>query len=266
MMKNERIGFVLFLLMMWGVLMSSSCNNNDEPKPDNGKVKFIFEHKIDSRAIVYDTMQYINAAGNPYLVSEIQYFVSDFRLWKNGQSVLLDQWEDIHYVDTDIPASWIYSPADDIPTGEYDSITFVFGITGEKNQSFMFVNPPESFMFWPEYLGGGYHYMKLNGKWKTGDNTVKPFNFHLGIGQLYNEQGEITGFVQNWFSVKLPGSAFTINNNQTKQATITMNVEQWFKDPNVWDFNYWGGDIMEKQPAMHAAVENGHNVFTVFIK
>jgi hypothetical protein len=46
-------------------------------------------------------------------------------------------------------------------------------------------------------------------------------------------------------------------------ATITMNIEQWFKEPNLWDFNYWGGDIMENQDAMYAAKENGYNVFTV---
>lgn len=265
-MANGKIVSVLSILAVWAMLMASSCNNNDEPQPDFGKVEFVFDHQIAGRPVIYDSMIYVNAAGNPYLVDNIQYFVSDFRLWKEGKAVLLDQGESIHYVDTDIPDSWKWAPADDVPSGNYDSITFVFGITGEKNQSFMFVNPPESFMFWPEHLGGGYHYMKLNGKWKTDNNTVKPFNFHLGIGQIYNDQGEITGFVQNWFSVKLTGSTFTLNGNQTRQIIVTMNVDQWFKDPNTWDFNVWGGKIMENQAAMHTAVENGHNVFTFFIK
>ena len=258
----ERIG----LLKQFEGAISDGTNiskSKPDPEPVSGKIQFSFSHKVDGKPVVYDTMIYQNEAGNSYLVDNIQYFVSDFRLWKNGTALLLDQWEDIHYVDTDIPDTWQYNPADNIPAGAFDSITFVFGITEQKNISFMFVNPPESFMFWPEYLGGGYHYMKLNGKWKDMQNVVRPFNFHLGIGQTYNDAGVITGFVQNWFSVRLPGSAITISENQTTRVAITMNIEQWFKDPNLWDFNYWGGDIMENQDAMHSAIENGKNVFSL---
>jgi hypothetical protein len=41
-----------------------------------------------------------------------------------------------------------------------------------------------------------------------------------------------------------------------------MNIEQWFENPNVYDHNQWGGDIMEQQDAMALAVENGWNVFS----
>ena len=37
----------------------------------------------------------------------------------------------------------------------------------------MFVNPPEVNMMWPDVLGGGYHYLMLNGKWKTPENNEK---------------------------------------------------------------------------------------------
>lgn len=257
--------FPLFILAAVVIfLQASSCNGKlPEPVPPAGKIMFSFKHVVDDVPIVFDTMIYQNAAKNPYLVNEIQYFISDITVWKNGQSLLLDNWEDIHYVDTDIPNTWHFNPEDDIPEGEYDSITFTFGINKEKNQSFMFVNPPESFMFWPEYLGGGYHYMKLNGKWLDTSNVVRPFNFHMGIGQIYDEQSNITGFIQNYFTVHLSGSSFKMETGKTVRAVITMHVEEWFEDPNIFDFNYWGGDIMEKQPAMQEAKENGHNVFSI---
>ena len=119
---------------------------------------------------------------------------------------------DIHYVDTDLPETWEYALLDKIPAGNYDSISFTFGISEEKNQSLMFVNPPESYMFWPELLGGGYHYMKLNGKWENLESNILPFNFHLGIGQIRDpETQEIIGFEQNYFRVSLPNSAFSIS-------------------------------------------------------
>ena len=263
-MKNSiSIISILFFILVSFLI---SCNKTEEPETKQGKINFTFDHKIDGEPIIYDTLIYVNAAGNPYLVNEIQYFISDVRLWQNGNGLLLDKYEDIHYVDTDLPDTWNYKLADDIPEGSYDSITFIFGITEEKNKSFMFVNPPESNMFWPEYLGGGYHYLKLNGKWLDPDSVLRPFNFHMGIGQIYNEQGEITGFVQNYFTVSFPQLTFEIKNGETTKVDITMNVENWFKEPNIFDFNYWGGSIMENQAAMQAAKENGHNVFTAKVE
>ncbi len=32
---------------------------------------------------------------------------------------------------------------------------------------------------------------------------------------------------------------------------------------HIYDHNYWGGAIMQNQPAMHMAKENGFDVFTV---
>ncbi len=247
------------------VLLQAACCNGKppEPVPPAGEIAFSFQHVVDDKPVMFDSMTYENAAGNPYMVNEIQYFLSDFTLWRGGKGLVLDKWEDIHYIDTDLPNTMLYNPADEIEEGTYDSITFVFGITEEKNRSFMFVNPPESYMFWPEHLGGGYHYMKLNGKWRDTNDVVQPFNFHLGIGQTYDDQGNITGFVQNYFTVHLRASSFKIVNGLTTKAVITMHVDEWFKDPNTFDFNYWGGHIMENQQAMRAAIENGHNVFSI---
>ncbi len=59
---------------------------------------------------------------------------------------------------------------------------------------------------------------------------------------------------------------FEIVNGDTTQIDVTMNVENWFRSPNTYDHNYWGGDIMQKQDAMHQIVENGHDVFTYNVK
>jgi len=260
---------IIILIMI--IFVAVSCNKKDDPSENQtGHLSFYFSHGIPDTNFVggftvfYDTMIYRNAAGNPYLINEIQYFISDVTLHKNdGSKFLIDDWQDIHYVDSDLPDTWRWQMKDDIPVGTYDSITFTFGISEEKNQSLMFVNPPESNMFWPEYLGGGYHYLKLNGKWKDPDEVIRPFNFHMGIGQIYDQESNaIIGFVQNYFKVHLENTRFTVSPNQTIAFNIVMRVDKWFEEPNVFDFNYWGGDIMQKQDAMQVAKENGSNVFT----
>jgi len=260
--KSEIIALILVSL----VTFFTSCNDDPViPDPQYGKIQFEFAHRMGDQPVVFDQLIYENEAGNSYLVNEIQYFISDVRLHKtDGGSVLLDAWEDIHYVDTDLPDTWQWNFPDEIPVGSYDKISFTFGINEEKNQSLMFVNPPESLMFWPELLGGGYHYMKLNGKWIDTLNQESPFNFHLGIGQVYYSYPDsITSYIQNYFEVDLPNSSFNVGAGQDMDFKLVMNVENWFKSPNVYDHNRWGGDIMQKQDAMKLACENGWDVFTL---
>jgi hypothetical protein len=219
--------------------------------------------------VEFDTLEYVNEAGNQLMFSEIQYFISDVTLhYVDGSTYLINKWKDIHYVDSDIGSTQTWDVYDSIPAGNIDSISFTFGINEEKNQSFMYVNPPESLMFLPDILGGGYHYMKLNGKWENEQQQLSPFNFHLGIGQIYDSLGHVTGFVQNYFrtGARLPvysSYAISIKPGETSGIAIVMNLESWFEGPHTWDFNEWGGEIMQNQEAMATGCENGKDAFVL---
>jgi len=266
---QTKYALVLSMLFSALLLLMASCNE-DDPDVENtsGHISFTFNHLMDGLPLEKDVMKYVNAAGNHYEINQVMYFISDVTLHKSdGTQKLISDWKDIHYVDIDIPETLRWDVYDDIPAGAYDSVSFIFGITKEKNKSFMFVNPPEVNMMWPDILGGGYHYMMINGSWKDNANVVKSFAFHLGIGQLYKSNvvvvDSIYAFVQNYFNVKLPNSSFTVEANKTRQIEIVMNIDSWFKTPHIYDHNYWGGAIMQKQPAMQMIKENGKDVFTV---
>jgi hypothetical protein len=242
-----------------------SCKKDDPSPPSpNGKIIIEFEHFVDGEPLKIDTMIYTNEAGNPYLVNEIQYFVSDVTLgYENSGDVVINAWKDLHYVDTDILSTHVWQVFDELEPGEVKDISFTFGINEEKNQSLMYSDPPESLMFWPEYLGGGYHYLKLNGKWQAEDKVIKPFNFHLGIGQNYDNDGNITGFIHNHFKVTGLEGPFEIKEGETTTIRIRMNIENWFRNPHTYNHDEWGGDIMQKQEAMKLGCENGADVFTI---
>jgi hypothetical protein len=263
MMKLSLFHIILFFLLIFVLNACKKDKDQTEDQPE-GKVIFTFSHKVNGEPLKIDTLMYVNEFGNQYMVNEIQYHISDVTLHADdGSTFLIDDWKDIHYIDTDLSYTQIWEVFDLIPAGKYNYISFTFGLNENKNQSLMFVNPPQSLMFWPEYLGGGYHYMKLNGKWLTPDQQISPFDFHLGIGQIYDSTGQITGFIQNYFEIVLPNSAFTLSENQVVTINIIMNIENWFRSPNTYDHNVWGPDIMQKQAAMHLACENGHDVFSV---
>jgi len=256
-------------LLVVVVLILFSCNDQsgDQERVNASKVEFIFEHYVGDSKLIFDEMNYTNAAGNDYEVTEIQYFVSDITLNKvDGDKIVLDGEKFAHYIDTNIPETFSWKVSDGIPAGEYKSISMTFGIKGEKNKPFMFTDPPESDMLWPINLGGdegGYHYMKLNGFWMNQEGQREPFNFHLGVGQERDTENNIVGFIQNWFEEELPSSSFTIAEGEEKQIAIRMDVDEWWKNPNIYDHDFHGGKIMQNQDAMRMGVENGKSVFKV---
>jgi len=267
-MKQPSLIAVLFFFL----ILQISCKKSEPETPlTGGQVACSFEHYVNGIPLVTDTLAYANAAGNRYMVTELMYFISDITLYHHdGSQSTIGEWQDIFYVDIAHPSSLYYQFPDVIPSGSCDSVSFIFGITGEKNLSFMYVNPPEVNMAWPEVLGGGYHYMMLNGKWIDTAGALRPFDFHLGIGQLYKSNvihpDSIYAFVQNWFRVSLPGPAFTVTAGQVTEVTIRMNIESWFDTPTVYNHNQWGGAIMQQQPAMEIARENGKDAFILLIK
>ena len=126
----------------------------------------------------------------------------------------------------------------------------------------MFVNPPQSYMWWPDMLGGGYHYMKLDGKWLPPSQTTgTPFNIHLGIGKAVDAITGDTTFVDNSFDVNLGFSTMSVH-NETHNLNIIMNIDSWFSTPNIYDFNVDGGAIMENQILLQKIKENGYDVFS----
>jgi hypothetical protein len=267
-MKKKQLLFCL-LYAFFLITVVVSCRKDPvipPPDPDYGKLVFKFDHQVNGQPLAIDTFGYVNAAGDTFSVSDIQYFISDITLHNsNGETYMIAQSNGIHYIDTDIPSTFTWTVSDDIPAANYQSVSFTFGINQVKNLSNMFVNPPESNMFWPEMMGGGYHYMKLNGSWKDDTGAVRMFNFHLGIGQIYDaiNTDSVVAFVQNYFTVTLPASSFVLDSAETKEMQIVMNIESWFDTPNNWDWNFWGGSMMQNQNAQQAGKENGEDVFTI---
>jgi len=256
-----------YLLTLIFLASLFSCKNEEPPEP--GNISLYFEELVDGLPLEIDTVMYVNEAGNQYMITEVQYFISNVELiYHDGGSYMIRHNRGIHYRDRDIAETSQWFITEYIPIGTVDSIVFTFGFNDTTNQSNMFLNPPESNMFWPEQLGGGYHYMKMNGKWKNSENIIAPFNFHLGIGQTYDTTGQVTGFVQNYFKVKVSLPVYSsyiiiIQPGITTELMLSMNIESWFKTPNTWDFNAWGGMMMQNQEALAKACENGYDVFTI---
>ena len=258
MKKIKTIPFLFIAL----VCLCTACREKEILPADN-TITIAFRHHIDRQPLDLDNRYYTNASGNEYSVSEIKYFISDICLYKNGEKYNIP---DIHYVDIAYPSSLFLTTPTKWETGLYDSLSFIFGITDAENISNRFVNFPENTMSWPVILGGGYHYMMINGKYKEND-TLKAMNIHLGRGQIYvgstHATDSIVGFVDNSFKVSMPLGQVLFDN--TKDTIfVEMNINNWFTNPFNYDITYFGNHIMQNQTAMQMIKVNGQkDVFSI---
>ena len=72
-----------------------------------------------------------------------------------------------------------------------------------------------------------------------------------------------SGFADNTFTVTLPLSQFAVDKNSSADLTLQMNVNAWFSNPYLFDFNVFGGSIMQNREAQEVLRENGRDVFSV---
>jgi len=251
-----------FFILIFSVFLIG-CENKEREKI--GNMDLLFTHCVDEKHLVLEQF-YTNAAGNVYQVNEVKYFISNLYLQKtNNEWVKISQNGGIRYVDLAYPNSLTWNLTD-IKKGDYKGISFVFGLNEVENRSNRFVNSPEKDFFWPAVLGGGYHYLQINGKWKAPDGNLKNMNFHTGIGQLYKNNviaiDSIYAFIHNYFYVSLLVN-FAVESNKTTKLNLTMNIDKWFSTPIAYDHNYFGSGIMQNQQAQEIIRQNGKNVFSV---
>lgn len=258
------------LIFCFAILLFVSCTDKEE----TGTVTIQFEHVVGGSIpgpmpLMLNELSYYNRADNLYQVNEVKYFISKMRLIGYEDNYFsIKQDRGIHYVDLIYPNTTTWE-LKDIPAGSYKAVQFVFGLDEEDNVSNSFPNPPECNFFWPEHLGGGYHYMQINGKWEIEPGTLKNFNFHTGIGQLYRNNvitiDSIFAYIHNYFVVTLPIN-FEVEKNQNSTLGLVMDINEWFQNPYVYDHNVYGTSIMQNQEAQQIIRENGRTVFGIYNK
>ena len=266
--KTQKIIFLSLLMLM---VYSCTKQHSLEITPISySNLIFTFSHKVDGQSLKFDTMLYHTSLGTSYEVTDLQYFISRVSLHSvNGKWHNINSGDGIHYTDARNNYSCSWWVNDLLPAGTYDTVAFVFGLDEKQNTSGRFPDPPERDMFWPSVLGGGYHYMKMNLKWKSNNMELSlPFMFHLGIGQVYPPNtinpDSIIGFVQNYFRVSLP-CKLDLTTGGYHQVMLQMNIDRWFDGENAFDFAAYPNGIMQNQEGMFRACLNGRKAFSVTI-
>lgn len=240
----------LFLLLA-GIIVTSGCvkektNVIPQPSASYGDVNLKIGYDIDGAPLIFDSLLYTNVAGNKYSISKINYYISRIRFYANEE--LKYSSDDIFYLDAKT-SSFSQIKLKNIPAIEYDSISFNIGLDEEQNISYSLpANNENIIMEWPDMMGGGYHFLKLEGHWLD-SNGIVGYAMHIG---------------KNGFCVRSGAkSKFKIPAGDLLGLTMSMNVNEWFRNPNVYDLASDGVYSMGNAALMKKLSENGKNVFSI---
>ncbi len=240
-MKNLLL--TLVLLMFFG-----SCKKNQTDFKGQGSIALKVRYAIDGEGLQMGQLKYVNEAGNVYSVTRLQYYISHIALFDREYGwTLIDTF---YLFDADkYPIQRVV--IGNVPLRYYDSIKFYIGLPPSLNHHDSLPNTIEhQEMIWPEMMGGGFHFLKLEGKFKETDtsSTISGYAMHLGTNVAL-------------VTVSLPAQ-IDLTEQLLVEVSLEMNVNEWFRNPHTYNLaekSYIMGDTLR----MQIIARNGQDVFTV---
>jgi hypothetical protein len=267
---SRTAGLVLSLFAAAFVVGCDDDDDDDPMNPDVGTatVRVHFDEVSDGAPLVLGSMQYENGAGNSFSVTKFVYIVTNISFDLGTYSV---RYPMAHLRDANDAATRSVT-FDDVPVGDYDSVTFTFGMDGadnkDPNQGGTWpVTTAWNDMLWPASWGGGYHYMKFEGMFMNDIATAEGFATHAGRRHAMADGmfGTDATPQHHHYQVTLPTSMFTVAGEDTWDVSIEVDVEKWHGEPgpNMIDLDENAGMIMMNTVIQNRLEANGPTVFSL---
>jgi hypothetical protein len=248
-----------FIILAVSLFIISCEKDNDDNISAVTSVNFKFTHKWGEMEVSnenFNTLEFTNAFGNELSIERLRYLISKIKLTKNtGEVITMDEYA---LVDLENENSLRFSTNQSTNMGTYSDISFVFGFTNEDNTDGTYTDLNSATWNVPAMLGGGYHYMQLDGKYRNSSNIESGYNYHTI--RAVDNPGTNPTFPQNTFFEVHLGE---ITLNETTEINVAMDISQWFKDPNLWDLNEYDQMLMPNSTAQILMFQNGQNVFNL---
>ena len=245
----KKIAWLLILSVVF-----AACNSDDDSAPQTVNATLTFNHTWDGTEIEnsdFDVTLFTNANGEQLNITRLRYLISNVTFTDaNGNAFTAGHY---NLVDVREGTGFSYQPDLNFPEGTY-TVSFRFGFNDEDNQDGAYVDLNSAEWNVPAMLGGGYHYMQMDGTYINTEGEVMPYNFHTiraAQPDMPNPPSELTDtsfeVVLGQYNIELNGGVIEVE----------MNVAEWFKNPNQWDLNVLDTPLMPNYDAQIMMMENG---------
>ena len=241
---------IWFLLI---IISFSSCSDELDccvyPAPVNVTLKFTQNWDgVPVNSSDFNDFTFTNQHGEAISISDLRYLLSNITIGsktKNYQLINIGE------------NSGLQLNFEQVEQG-VNILKFRFGFADADNKDGVYQDLNSVSFNIPGMLGGGYHYMQFDGKYKDVNNQDANFNYHTIRAVNRTDPANLI-FKDTSFEVNL--GSVEIKNNATIE--IKMNIAEWFKNPNIWNLNELNTILMPNFEAQKLMSDNGKSVFSL---
>ena len=235
------------------IITLASCGDNKECclnfEPVNVTLKFTQNWDgVPVTSSDFNDFRFTTQNGESISINRLRYVLSNISVGNAIKSYHLINIE--QSVDSEILF-------EQIPQGS-TFLKFTFGFSDAENTDGTYQDLNSVSFNVPGILGGGYHYMQFDGKYKDTNNQDKNFNYHV-IRAVDRTDPTNLVFEDTSFEVDL--GTMQITSDITIE--IKMNIAEWFKNPNTWNLNELNTVLMPNFEAQKMMSANGKSVFSL---
>lgn len=227
------------------VLFLFSCDKHDIP-PDFSKAKFTIAIKSGGNTVIWDSVHCTNAAGNKYSVETVNFYISDIEFKRSDGTVFAPK--KVFYIDAANTAKSAFQ-IDSIPPATYTEFSFIIGLNNQANVTNGLPSTLDNLiMAWPTSMGGGYHFLKLEGHYLDTINVKKGYAIHLG---------------RNGNQVKVKLNQTLLQKFWNHTYTLVYDVNEVFANPYTYNLNYDMNYTMADSASMVTIKNNMSDAFSL---
>lgn len=235
-----------------------SCKNEiDCCVNPNINVQLNFTHNWNGSIINpsdFNDFKFTNENGETISIERLRYVISNIRLINGNESFTFS---DYNLIDLGEQNGLILNLERPIFSGSYQ-LKFTFGFSDANNLDGSYQDLNSVSFNVPGMLGGGYHYMQFDGKYKTQNNLDANFNYHAIRAVNLADPNNLI-FEDTSFEVDLG----TVNIMNNAEITVSSNIAEWFRNPNTWNLNELNTVLMPNFEAQKMISANGKTVFSL---
>lgn len=233
------------LLLIAAVLFLYACDKHDIP-PSYSKAKFTVSLKSGPNTLLWDTINYFNVSANKFGVETANFYISNVSL-KSADGVVYNS-KQVFYIDPKNASKSTFS-LDSIPPANYNEMTFYIGLDSDRNKTLALPATVDNLnMAWPDAMGGGYHFIKLEGHYLDTININKGFAIHLGKNE-------------NLVTVKI--NQTMVQKFWDHNYSLFFDVNEVFANPYAYNLNFEESYTMSDSVAMLKIKNNMSDVFSL---
>ncbi|PQJ80160.1 MbnP family protein [Polaribacter porphyrae] len=246
---------ILLLICLSFLLIE--CNSTDDVEVEKISVSLQFEHfwlASPLTASDLDTFKFETKNGDFLKIERLRYLLSNIYLINDNETFTFS---DYTLIDLEKDDNFTLQLSEKIVPGSYQ-LKFRFGFKDDDNIDGAYQDLNTVNFNVPSMLGGGYHYMQFDGKYKDNNNQDANFNYHA-IRAVDRSDPNNLVYEDTSFEVDLGTLSFISNS----EITVKVNIAEWFRNPHTWDLNQLNTVLMPNFEAQKLMSANGKTVFSL---